>query len=142
MEWVVLIVVPLLSVGLGAGITYALNVKSRRRTYIDELFDRAISAVSVADAAGDYTTTISRPPHLSDEDYVDLLKWFVTTGVQNWAIKVTEANEALAAVAPYAPPITARLPYGTDSERYQPATEVIADLREWRSHPVIDVKPG
>jgi hypothetical protein len=67
MGWVAAAVVPILSVGLGAWITYALNVRTRRRTYIEELFDKAISAVSVADASVDFTTTMARPVHLSDE---------------------------------------------------------------------------
>jgi hypothetical protein len=139
MEWVVAAVVPVLSVGFGGWITYALNVRTRRRTYVEELFDRAISAVSVADASVDYLASAGRPQHLSDSEYAELQKWFVTQGMQNWAVKVIEANEALAAVAPYAPPVASMMPYRTE-ESHRPSSEVIALLREWRSHPTVDVE--
>ena len=43
--------VPVLSVLLGAGLTYWLNVRQRRRSTVENLFDQAIAAVAVADAA-------------------------------------------------------------------------------------------
>jgi hypothetical protein len=53
---------------------------------------------------------------------------------------MSEGHEALAAVAPYAPPIERDIPYCADGG-HKPATQVIAELREWRSKPLVDIKP-
>lgn len=45
---------PLVSVLLGAGLTYWLNVRQRRRNAIDDIFAAAIAAVAVAAAGKHY----------------------------------------------------------------------------------------
>lgn len=60
--------VPLSSVLLGAWLTYVLNVKSRRRTNVEDLFNQAIGAVAVADSSSHYirdTTGLHPCPTLS-----------------------------------------------------------------------------
>jgi hypothetical protein len=44
---------PLLSTLLGGGITYWVNVRQRRRTYVEDLFNAAIAAVAAAEVSVD-----------------------------------------------------------------------------------------
>jgi hypothetical protein len=52
------VVVPLASVLLGAAITYWLNVRTRRRTKVEDIFHDAIAAVAVAQASRGYTAGV------------------------------------------------------------------------------------
>jgi hypothetical protein len=54
MSTVLAAIVPLLSVLLGADLTYALNVRTRRIGQVEDLFDAAIAATAVADACQHY----------------------------------------------------------------------------------------
>ena len=125
---VVDLVIPLASTLVGAVITYVVNVRVRRRTYVEDLFNRAIAAVAAADASVDFMAGVGRPKHLSDDEYDALQKWMVTEGLKNWTTKVAVANEALAQVLPYQPDIARWLPFHTDSG-VRPAQDVIAALK-------------
>lgn len=127
------VLLPLAATLLGAGITYALNVRGRRRTYVEDLFNQAIAAVMAADASVAYTTGVGRPMHLSDDEYVDVLKWMATEAIKNWVTKVTLANEALARVVPYQPELEAQLPFKPDADNRTQKDEVIRLLREGRA---------
>lgn len=73
------VTLPLVSVLLGGAITYSLNVRTRRRSYVEDLFNQAIAAVA-ANASIDYLTNVGRPAHLSDDEYAELQKWLVLEG--------------------------------------------------------------
>jgi hypothetical protein len=124
------IVLPLVSTFVGAGITYALNVRARRRNYKEDMFNQAIAAVMAADASVDYTTGVGRPMHLGDDEYLDVLKWMNTEAIKNWVTKVTQANEALARVVAYEPELERLLPFKPDAGNRTQKDEVIRLLRE------------
>ena len=98
-------VVPLASVLLGAGVTYWLNVYSRRSNRIEDLFDAAISATAVADVSLNYAhlSGIGRPPGITDQDFQALGEQLVRDGLNNYFKRASEAREAIARVLPYEP---------------------------------------
>jgi hypothetical protein len=98
-------VVPLTSVLVGAALTYWLNVRTRRRTQIEDLFNEAITAVAVADASRHYIPQVARPAHMTDEAYTDLLGWIARTTIENHTQRCAEAREAIARVVQYEPSI-------------------------------------
>lgn len=124
-------VLPVISILIGAGITYYVNVRGRRRTYVEDLFNEAIAAVAVAEASIDYLAGAGRPKHLTDDEYTDLQKWMVTEGMKNWTLKVAAANEALARVLPYLPELAATLPLHLDAD-HRSGTDVIVMLKRGR----------
>lgn len=64
---------PLLSVLLGAAMTYWLNVRTRRRNHVEDAFNEAIAAVAVADASKSYLRRVAQPAEMSAADYQQLL---------------------------------------------------------------------
>jgi hypothetical protein len=102
---VVAAVVPLLSVLLGAGMTYWFNVRTRRRTHIEDAFNEAVAAVAVADASKSYLRRVSKPAEMSAEEYRGLLAGIAKTAVENHTQRCGEAREALARVLPYEPAV-------------------------------------
>lgn len=121
--------VPIVSLFIGSGITYWVNVRSRRRTYVEDLFNQAIAAVAAAEASVDFTSNVGQPAHMSDADYASFQSWLVTEGVKNWSIKLSEANLALARVAPYRPEIEQRMPFSPGAERRGTHREFIKILQ-------------
>lgn len=57
-----LALIPVLSVLAGAAITYWLNVRSRKRTRVEDIYHDAIAAVAVAAAARNFITQVG-PAH-------------------------------------------------------------------------------
>lgn len=103
---VVAAVVPLLlSVLLGAAMTYWLNVRTRRRNHVDDAFNEAIAAVAVADASKSYLRRVSKPAEMSAADYQQLLADMGRTAVDGHTKRCSEAREALARVLPYEPAV-------------------------------------
>jgi hypothetical protein len=98
-------IVPLASVLLGAGVTYWLNVRSRRSNRIEDLFDVAISATAVADVSLQYAhlTGFGRPPGVTDQDFQALGEQLILDGLNNYFKRASEAQEATARVLPYEP---------------------------------------
>jgi hypothetical protein len=98
-------IVPLASVLLGAGVTYVLNVRSRRSNRIEDLFDAAISATAVADVSLHYAhlSGFSRPPGVTDQDFQALGGQLILDGLKNHFKRASEAREAIARVLPYEP---------------------------------------
>jgi hypothetical protein len=125
---VVGIVAPFVSLLVGAGLTYWLNVRQRQRTYVDDLFKRAIEAVYAADASVDYTSHIGRPERLSEAGWQELQDWFVVQGMQQWWQRQVEANQALAHVRAYRPEVGALLPFRLDAD-HREVEQVVALLR-------------
>jgi hypothetical protein len=53
------IALPFASTVLGAGITYTVNVRQRRRIYHDEVLDGAIAAVAAAEISVDFIADVN-----------------------------------------------------------------------------------
>jgi hypothetical protein len=123
------VVLPLVGIAIGAGITYVLNVRARRRTYIEDLFNQAIAAVAAAEASIDYTSSVARPANLSDQAWDELRAWFGTEALKGWWTKQQQANEAIASVRPYSAAMAEFLPLRLD-HGHRVATEVIATLKQ------------
>jgi hypothetical protein len=121
--------VPLASVVLGGAITYLINVRQRRRNYVEDLFNQAIAAVAAAEMSVDYMASVGRPEHASDADVEHLRSWMVIEGIKHWAITCRQANDALARVLPYAPDLAAVLPFSPDSQNRGTHLRVIEMLR-------------
>jgi hypothetical protein len=51
MDLVVSVIVPLVSIAVGAGVTYCLNVRARRSMQFEDLIDAVIAAVAVEEAS-------------------------------------------------------------------------------------------
>jgi hypothetical protein len=101
--------VPVLSVLLGAGLTYWLNVRQRRRSTVENLFDQAIAAVAVADAAQHYLRAdfFVQPVAANDDEMRQLRARIELSAIENAAQRAAEARQALARVLQYAPDIRA-----------------------------------
>jgi hypothetical protein len=96
-------VVPLLSVLLGAFLTYWINVRIRRSNRIEDLFDEAIAATAVADASQNYLAGMGRPDGLSEQEYWQVVTSLARGGIENHVKRTSEAREAIARVAQYEP---------------------------------------
>jgi len=120
---------PIVSVLFGAAITYLINVRQRRHSYIEDLFNQAIAAVAAAEISVDYISSVGRPEHISDFDLEQLQSYMVMEGMKNWATKVSQANDALARVLPYLPQVASVLPFSPDSAHRGTHLPVIGMLR-------------
>lgn len=74
----------------------------------------------------DYLAGAGRPMHLSDDEFVALQKWLVTEGLENWATRISEANEALARVLPFHPALADFMPYSPGAKNREAADRLIA----------------
>jgi hypothetical protein len=128
------ILAPFLSLMLGAGLTYWLNVRQRHKTYLDDLFKAAISAVYVSEASVDYTSHVGRPDRLSDAGWAELQDWFTTEGLKQWWTRQREANVALASVRAFRPEVAGHMPFKVDIDH----REVDALVTLLRQGPVDD----
>lgn len=96
-------VIPLVSVLVGAAITYWLNVHTRRRSAVDDLFALAVAAVAAAEASANYVSSVSSWQGATDEEYQAFLKDMRREASLRHINKMAEAREALARVLPYQP---------------------------------------
>jgi hypothetical protein len=97
--------VPLVSVLIGALITYQLNVRTRKRTFVEDRFNEAIAAVAVADASQHYISSVSQPQWMADEQYRKLLADVNKVAIENHLKRAGDAREAMARVVMYLPEI-------------------------------------
>lgn len=123
------ILAPFLSLLAGAALTYWLNVRQRRRSYVDDLFNDAIAAVFAAEASVEYSSNVGRPDRLSDKNWQELQDWFTTEGVKNWWSRQLEANIAVARVRAYQPEVADHLPVRVDMT-HRDVTPLIEVLRQ------------
>jgi len=103
--------VPLASVLIGAGLTYWLGIRTRKRTFVEDLFNEAITAVAVADASQHYIRDVTQPQALSVEEYVEVRKQVARVAIENHARAAGEARAALARVLQHEPRVR---PYYVD----------------------------
>jgi hypothetical protein len=99
--------VPLASVLVGGALTYWLNVRYRRRGQVEQLFNEAISAVTVADASLHYLSAgfYARPAGMSEDEHREMTVRIERDAIENFARRAGEAREALARVMPYEPAV-------------------------------------
>jgi hypothetical protein len=92
--------VPLVSVLLGAAITYVLNVRSRRRADVDEVFHDAIAAVAVAMASPHYIGQIGWAGSTPEEE-ADLAASTGREATERYIRAVADARAAVARASAY-----------------------------------------
>jgi hypothetical protein len=95
--------VPLLSVLVGAALTYWLNVRTRRKNTVEDLFNAAIAATAVADASQHYISQVGLPGGMTETEYGLMIASMIRTGIENNIQRSSEAREAIARVIQYAP---------------------------------------
>lgn len=120
-------VVPLVSVLVGAGVTYWLNVRTRRSNRIEDLFNAAICATAVADVSLNYPhlSGFGRPPGIADQDYRALDEQLNLVGFNNYFTRAGEAREAIARVLPYEPRVK---PYYENAVFAQKQIQEVMDI--------------
>ena len=95
---------PLVSVLLGAGITYWLSVRQRRRSAVEDLFTQAIAAVAAADASPNYVSYVAySQTTMTSEEHNAFVKELGREAALNHVRKMADARQALAQVIPYRP---------------------------------------
>jgi len=122
-------VLPLLSTLLGAGITYLVNVRQRRRNYIEDLFNEAIAAVAAARASTRFVSAADpRRADLEGDDLREFDRQFKRLGLETEARKLSEALEALAKLTPYLPAVAVYYQDADGPERIFAETDRIIEL--------------
>jgi hypothetical protein len=91
-------VVPLVSVFLGALVTYWVNVRARRRSSAEDLVNAAIAAVAVAEANQARSFRVNLPTDFEGSDGEDLQRRLLLGAIESHNLRVHEAREALAKV--------------------------------------------
>jgi hypothetical protein len=90
--------VPLLSVLLGALLTYGVNVRTKRRSSAEDLVDAAISAVAVAEANQSLTPRVHVPAGFDMGKGEELKQRLIWSAIENHNTRSHEAREALARI--------------------------------------------
>lgn len=124
-------IVPLLSVLVGAALTYWLNVRARQRNHVIDLFNEAIAAVAIADASQHYIRDVAKPRSLTEEDHKDLLREIAKAAIENHTRHAGEARAALAQIYQYEPSV--RRYYQDATAVVDRPAEIITFLIETRS---------
>lgn len=96
-------IVPLVSVSIGAALTYLFNVRTRRRDFVEDLFNDAIAAVAVADASQHYIWNVAKPVAMSEAEHRTLLAEIAKAAIENHTKSAGEARAALAKLAQFEP---------------------------------------
>lgn len=120
---------PLLSTFVGAGITYWVNVRSRRRRYVEDLFNQAIAAVAAAEPSQNYIGGVAPWKGATTEEHEQFLGQLGREASLNHVRKAAEARESIARVVPYRPDLDGF--YKEDPHAvYKRAPEIISLLRQ------------
>lgn len=99
MNIVASVVVPLISIAVGAGVTYWLNVRTRRSIRFEDLINAAIAAVAVEEASRTaITRVVATPDQLDEKNLLDLQIAVTKAAIENHNAKNMEAREAIARV--------------------------------------------
>ncbi|MCW2539279.1 MAG: hypothetical protein JWN95_1004 [Frankiales bacterium] len=100
------IAVPLVSLLVGAWITYALNVRTGKRTRIADIYHDAIGAVTNVLASKDYLSGLGRWQGASDEDWHTFNSQLGHDALLRYVDAVAQARTTLARASAYAPELT------------------------------------
>jgi hypothetical protein len=119
---------PLVSVLLGALITYLLNVKARIRSEENDVYHGAISAVAVAIASTDYISQIKWGGSTPEEE-ADLAKQAGREFTERHLRAVADARAAVARASAYDPTL-AEFYHTNTAAVYERGDELMARLRE------------
>jgi thiol:disulfide interchange protein len=92
--------VPLLSVLLGAAVTYWINIRTRQRSAREDLVNAAISAIAIAEAAQSASPRVNLDGlwQSAEEDAKTLTRTLVLGAIENHNRRIAEAREALARI--------------------------------------------
>ncbi len=120
-------VVPLVSLLIGSGITYWVNVRTQRRTRVDDVFHDAIAAVAVAVARHDFITQVAPWQGASPEDHAAFSSQRGREGNENYVRAVADPRAAIARASAYDPGL--RSYRATTEDVYEKADEILGRLR-------------
>jgi len=90
-------VVPLISIAVGAGVTYWLNVRARRSMQFEDLINAAIAAVAVEEASRSAITLVVAD-QFDPADRTELQAVVIRAAIENHNVKNMQAREAVARV--------------------------------------------
>ncbi|MFB9932220.1 hypothetical protein ACFORO_21600 [Amycolatopsis halotolerans] len=132
-------VVPLVSVFLGAMVTYWVNVRTKRRSSAEELVNAAIAAVAVAEANQTRSTRVNLPDGFEQSDREELARRLALGAIESHNLRAHEAREALAKVTTLDSRI--REYYLDPDAVFQRPAEIIQALTEIRQRSTGGLKP-
>jgi hypothetical protein len=98
-----LALIPVLSVLVGAAITYWLNVRTRNRTRTEDIYHDAIAAVAVAAASKNFITQVGRWQGATDDEYDAFTSRLGQEGNERYIKAVADARSAIARASAYEP---------------------------------------
>jgi hypothetical protein len=90
-------VVPLISIAVGASVTYWLNVRARHSTQFEDIINAAITAVAVEEASRSAITRVVAD-QLDPADRTELQAAVIRAAIENHNVKNMQAREAIARV--------------------------------------------
>jgi hypothetical protein len=97
MDLLASVVVPLISIAVGAGVTYWLNVRARRSMQFEDVINAAITAVAVEEASRSAITRVVAD-QLDPADRTELQAAVIKAAIENHNVKNMQAREAIARV--------------------------------------------
>jgi hypothetical protein len=105
-DWIA-VAVPMLSVLVGATITYLLNVRARTRNRVEDYFDDAVAAVSVVVSTMSYVPGYGKwHEHVTEKERVDFEKEMAREATLNHMRALAAARDAVARCVPYRPSLS------------------------------------
>lgn len=125
---VLAVVLPFLSVGIGAWITYRLNVRDRARTRIEDILHDAIAAVAVAAATFNYVSGAAPWRGATEAEWAEFVAALNREGYGRHLRAVADARSALARASAYEPTLR-RFYEGTGLLDVSQADLIIDQLR-------------
>lgn len=129
------VLIPLASVLLGAAITYVLNVRARRRNHVEDLFNDAVAAMSLAISTHSYVPGYGKwHPEVTEDERVELEKEMAREATISHIRAIGAARDAVAQCIPYQPALRALLDEPVLYFRDH-ADEIIAQLRRGPDRP-------
>lgn len=133
MSDVLSVALPFVSVFVGAGITYVFNVRTRRRTKVEEIYHEAIAAVAVAHAAHDFIAELKPWRSAEPEEMRAFNSDLARQGNLHYVQAIAEARAALARASAYDPRLNTFLEAPDSVGRevvYARAEEIMRHLRQ------------
>lgn len=125
------VLTPLVSVLLGAALTYWLNVRTRRRSAAEDLVNAAIAAVAIVEANASLGPRVVAHEVVDPERGRKIAADLILSAIENHNKRGLEAREALARVLAIDDRVR---PYYLDEDAvFDRSEEIIAVLKQIRS---------